>query len=89
MQLSLTNLYITEEQNMLQKCKVQWLKGGDENSRFYHWLLAARRRKAIITDLKDGQGNSLLNNREIEKEVIGFFEALYLYDEALGFCLVV
>lgn len=49
-------------------------------------LLAARRIKARITELKDGQGYTFLNQREIEKEVICFFDGISK-KESKSFCL--
>lgn len=62
---------------MLQKCKLHWLKEADENSKFFHRYLAARKIKVLICELKDESNGSLVNQREIEAEIIRFIESLY------------
>lgn len=53
----LFSLYRTEERNLRQKSKLNWLSLGDENSRFFHRFLAAKKRKNLIKELVGDQGS--------------------------------
>lgn len=72
---------------MVQKCKVHWLKEGDENSKFFHQYLAARKRKALISELKNVNGIYLLYPRNINAEIIGFSEDLYRKGPRQHYCI--
>lgn len=61
LQNGLLNIYIEKEGTLIQKCKVHWLKEGDENTKFFHRYLAAWKRKALISELKNDSGISLFN----------------------------
>lgn len=51
-------LYLIDERNLIQKCKLQWLKGGDENTSFFHRFFAEKKRKLLISKLCSEDGNS-------------------------------
>jgi hypothetical protein len=58
--------YKQEEILWKQKSRVQWLKEGDKNSKFFHRSMIHRRFINRITKLEDNQGNTILTHREIE-----------------------
>lgn len=45
----LFNLYMEEERNLIQKSKLNWIRMGDENTRFFHCFLAAKKRRNLIS----------------------------------------
>lgn len=52
----LTTLLIKEERFWKQRAKVQWLKEGDQNTRFFHSMALARRKCNKIKSLQNEQG---------------------------------
>lgn len=52
----LLDLYLLEERNLIQKCKLLCLKAGDENTNFFHRFLAAKKRKSLISELSTSDG---------------------------------
>ena len=49
-------LYDKEEKMWQQRSKVQWLKSGDQNTKFFHRTTTQRKRKNFIKGLRDGNG---------------------------------
>lgn len=70
-----------------QRCKLKWLKAGDENTKLFHCILAARKRKNSITEVPSRDGNSLLTSQAIEKEFIEF-NNLRFFPTNLGWRLI-
>ncbi|KAL8091333.1 hypothetical protein AgCh_033807 [Apium graveolens] len=50
---------LEEERLLKQRAKVHWLKVGDQNSKFFHKSLQARRFKKTILEISDEEGNVL------------------------------
>lgn len=61
LQVSLLNIYVENERNMFQKSKIQWLKERDENSSFFHKFLAVRKRRSVISEMCNENGQMLVN----------------------------
>jgi hypothetical protein len=59
-----------------QKSRVQWLKEGERNTKFFHRAMMHRRHVNIITHLEDGQGNTVREHSKIEAELINFYQDL-------------
>ena len=49
-------LHDKEEKMWQQQSKVQWLKNGDQNTKFFHGIATQRKRKNFIKGLRDGNG---------------------------------
>ncbi|KAE8679736.1 Cytochrome P450 81E8 [Hibiscus syriacus] len=56
-----------------QKAKVQWLQEGDQASKFFHSIVAAKTKKGTIRVLKDDHGNRLESFDSMASEMIAFF----------------
>ena len=52
----LNALYEKEEKMWQQRSRVQWLKNGDQNTKFFHGIATQRKRKNFIKGLRDGNG---------------------------------
>lgn len=65
-----------EEVLWRQKLRIQWLKEGDRNSKFFHCSMIQRRHSSRITHLISSQGNKLTSHTEIEQELTSFFQEL-------------
>jgi exonuclease III len=59
-----------------QKSRVQWLKEGERNTKFFHRTVVHRRHVNRITHLEDGQGNIIREHSKIEAELINFYQDL-------------
>lgn len=59
----------------VQKSKLWWLDEGDKKSSFFHRGTSTRKNRSYIALLEDSNGCP--NDREIEKEIIGYFTKLY------------
>jgi hypothetical protein len=68
--------YKQEEILWRQKSRVQWLKEGEKNSKFFHHSMIHRRFINHITKLEDKQGNTLLTHQEIMHELTDFYKDL-------------
>ena len=73
----LVSLQVKKEISMSQKMKIQWVKDVDVNSRLFHRLLDARKSKNFISKLELDNGEVLLREEDIVKEILNFFENLY------------
>ena len=51
----LHELMVAEESFYKQKSRIQWLKEGDENTKFFHGMVAARQHKNTILSLQWGK----------------------------------
>ncbi|XP_050249301.1 uncharacterized protein LOC126696657 [Quercus robur] len=49
-------LHDKEEKMWQQRSRVQWLKNGDQNTKFFHRTATQRKRKNFIKGLRDGNG---------------------------------
>jgi hypothetical protein len=52
-----------------QKSRVQWLKEGEKNTKFFHRTMIHRRHINRITHLEDEHGNLLREHSRIEEEL--------------------
>ena len=60
-----------------QWAKVQWLKDGDRNTRFFHSKASQRRRKNYIKGLYDNAGQWCTTPSRVEEIVVEFYQALF------------
>ena len=49
-----------------QKSRVQWLKDGEKNSKFFHKAMLNHRHHNRILSVKDSQGNRVLRQKDME-----------------------
>jgi len=49
-----------------KKSRVQWLKEGEKNKKFFHRAMVHRRLINKITHLEDGHGNPIKKHNQIE-----------------------
>jgi hypothetical protein len=59
-----------------QKSRVQWLKEGERNTKFFHRSMVHRRYINRITQLEDTQGNPILDHASIEVELVNYYKDL-------------
>ncbi|KAL4348042.1 hypothetical protein GQ457_17G005950 [Hibiscus cannabinus] len=71
----LLDLYKVEENFLMQKSKVQFIKEGDQNSSFFFRQVAVRQRANSIRVLQDSQDSNLDTFESISGELVRFFSS--------------
>jgi hypothetical protein len=59
-----------------QKSRVQWLKEGERNTKFFHRAMVHRRYINRITQLEDAQGNPIREHNQIVEELTNYYKEL-------------
>jgi hypothetical protein len=59
-----------------QKSRVQWLKEGEKNTKFFHRSMVHRRYINRITQLEDAQGNPIRDHDKIVEELTNYYKYL-------------
>ena len=77
-------IYRRERSDLIQKCKLNWLKLGDENTNFFPRFLAAKKRCSLISELIDDQGTPTVSFNGIESLIIEFYKSLYTKSPQVG-----
>ena len=67
-----------EEHYWRQRSRVEWLKAGDRNSRFFHLSTIKRRHQNSILRLKNDLGDWLTEPRDIADNISSFFREVFL-----------
>ena len=66
-----------EEQMWHQRSRVQWIKSGDKNTRFFHGTATNRKRQNFIKGLRDADGNWQSEEAAFTKVLIDFYAELF------------
>lgn len=66
-----------EETYWQQKNDLQWLSAGEQNSRYFHISVAARRHKKHITRLKDAHGNWISSPETLRELIRRHYQGLF------------
>jgi hypothetical protein len=59
-----------------QKSRIQWLKEGERNTKFFHRSMVQRRQTNHITHLVSDQGTKIQQHADIEKEMLSYYKNL-------------
>lgn len=68
----LSAAYRDEELYWEQRSKIQWLKDGDKNTKFFHVYTVQKRKKKCIKTLLSEKGQICRIDGEIQKKIEGF-----------------
>jgi hypothetical protein len=63
-----------------QRAKVEWLKCGDRNTRFFHECANSRRKSNFIYSISDANGRLRDSEEEVQKAFINYFKELFTSD---------
>ncbi|CAN1829772.1 LINE-1 retrotransposable element ORF2 protein [Linum perenne] len=66
-----------EESYWCQRAEVNWLKLGDKNTKFFHAATVQRRKRNMITRLKDQNGEWIDETVELERHISAFYMDLF------------
>jgi hypothetical protein len=67
-----------EEETWRQKSRVNWLATGDRNTNFFHAYANSRKQLNAIWDITKGDGTTITNNLDLQKEVGAYFQNLFI-----------
>ena len=73
----------TEEISYRQKSRCLWLKEGDRNTKFFHWMANAHMRRNQIGSLKIN-GATVSTDKEVKEGIVEFYRKLYQEGAGLG-----
>ncbi|XP_074265722.1 uncharacterized protein LOC141588167 [Silene latifolia] len=59
-----------------QKTKTDWLKGGDDNTRFFHSQIKARQIHNNVLQITDSGGNTYYEHTDIEQAFLSYYQGL-------------
>lgn len=79
----LHELLYREEMLWLQRSRINWLKEGDRNTRFFHSRVVWRAKKNRISKLRDADGNVKTSIPVLENMATEYFKNLFSADSTL------
>jgi hypothetical protein len=65
-----------------QRAKIEWLKCGDRNTRFFHECASSRRKLNFISSILDANGRLRDSEEEVHEVFINYFKELFTSDSA-------
>ncbi|KAL4291160.1 hypothetical protein GQ457_14G012080 [Hibiscus cannabinus] len=65
-----------EESFYRQKSRVLWIQEGDQNTKFFHTMVAAKQNRHTIRHLRSNDGRILEDFEDIVVEAVGFYKRL-------------
>lgn len=76
-----------EETFWRQKSRIQWIKEGERNTKFFHKSTTTHRAHNRITKLKDSQGIELVTHKDMEETLVHHFSdiAMEPMEDRTGF----
>jgi hypothetical protein len=80
----IVELSFCEEVMWRQRARVQWLKEGDKNTKFFHQKASNRKKKNCITRLVKDDGTVCDNSPALEQHAKEFFVDLYQAEAVIG-----
>ena len=67
-----------------QRFRVDWLREGDQNTKFFHGQATMRKRKNKISKLKNSNGDWVYDHEEIERMANDYYSELFTTSAPTG-----
>jgi hypothetical protein len=80
----MNDLLYKEEMLWIQRSRIDWLKEGDRNTKFFHQNAVWRARKNKIAKLKDDNGVEQTVPSVMERMAVSYFQSLYTHHPSLN-----
>lgn len=71
-------LHHREEIMWKQRARIEWLRAGDKNTRFFYLRVTRRRRKNLINTLRKPDGHTTEDPQEMASLATSFYRTLYM-----------
>lgn len=84
----LAKLYSDKERYWKERAKLQWLRCGDSNTRFFNSYALARRRKNHIDTLLDSNRNRIFWDDDIQRHIVDYYSSIFSKAQALDLSIV-
>lgn len=81
----LDGLHRVEEAYWHLRSRVNELKDGDKNTKYFHHKANSRKKRNLIRGLMDDDGNWRMSKTDIERLVLVYFESIFAADTPYGF----
>ena len=81
----INSLMYKEAQLWRQRSKIEWLRDGDRNTRFYHSKASQRRRRNYIKGLFDSNGVWCSQPSRVATIAVDFYQQLFSSDNPQDF----
>ncbi|XP_071940073.1 uncharacterized protein [Coffea arabica] len=75
---------VKKEAYWRQKARIKWLQDRDKNSRFFHAVVAERRAKSVIHQIRSREGEWLTDEAQISAEAVDYFTSLFFVEPCPG-----
>nr|POF21903.1 putative ribonuclease h protein [Quercus suber] len=73
----IAKLMVLEECMWNQRAKSDWLRHGDQNSKYFHCRATERNKKNFISGLEDDQGSWVEDENKVGDLLIGYYSSLF------------
>ncbi|KAK8477778.1 hypothetical protein V6N11_063581 [Hibiscus sabdariffa] len=83
LKVELNKKWESEERHWHQRARVDWLKYGDKNTKFFHATTLQNRRANTICKMKDEHGNWMENDEDIAKHFQEHFQKIFSKDDSI------
>ncbi|XP_071921851.1 uncharacterized protein [Coffea arabica] len=77
LKIQLKEAYTEEEQFWAQKARIDWLREGDKNTKFFHACVKGRRRRNRMLNIQRDDGSWTKSEEELGKEVAEYYRVLF------------
>ena len=85
LEAEINKLLDREAQMWAQWSKIQWLKDGDKNTRFFHSKATQRHRRNYLKGLFDANGQWITHPGHVVDTIVGFYQNLFTSSSLNGF----